>query len=240
MSLPISIDLCGSGRFLPFRATRCETEPTHLHLCPQSTFLCDKIQTKSKQLPQSTTLNPKYLQLQQLQLQTPYNPTMLVTEIFHDMTPIPQDDGPNPICQIDYPQEFDIAQSYLRAILQKKEHSERALQLTAYCLQFNPANYTTWWYRRQCLAALSSSSESMNHFDHTRIVKDLMLASKLGGSNPKNYQIWFHRRNLLEQVTHSFIENEHEDGLHLIQEELEYIASVLLMDAKNYHVSYTV
>lgn len=152
---------------------------------------------------------------------------MLLTEIFHDITPIPQNDGPNPICQIDYPQEFDMAQSYLRAILQKKEYSERALQLTAYCLQFNPANYTTWWYRRQCLSALSE-----NEYDHTRVVKDLMLCSKLGGGNPKNYQIWFHRRNLLEYACKHY----NDDG-YLIQEELEYIAEVLNQDAKNYHVS---
>ena len=159
---------------------------------------------------------------------------MLVTEIFNDITPIPQDDGPNPICQIDYPQEFDMAQSYLRAILQKKEHSERALQLTAYCLQFNPANYTTWWYRRQCLSALSEKNEK--NYDPTMIVKDLMLASKLGGSNPKNYQIWFHRRNLLEYTCKNY--NENKEGLHLIQEELDYIGKVLHQDAKNYHVSF--
>ncbi len=121
-------------------------------------------------------------------------------------------------------------------------HKERALKLTLVCLRFNPANYTTWWFRRQCLASLSSSKTSplapksdLTYFTPEHIEKDLELASTLGGSNPKNYQVWYHRRSLLEQ---SFLENSKDaDVLTLIEEELEYISSVLEEDSKNYHVS---
>lgn len=122
---------------------------------------------------------------------------------------------------------------------------ERALELTALCLKFNPANYTTWWFRRQCLASLSTPPTSdfeskYKFFNENFIAKDLMLASKLGGSNPKNYQVWYHRRNLLEQSFSDMKSNSEIEGgsvLELVNEELEYIARVLAEDSKNYHVS---
>ncbi len=142
--------------------------------------------------------------------------------------------------------------------------SERALQLTALCLRYNPANYTTWWYRRRCLSALSGMDrDDGGVYDFKRIVEDLELASAIGGSNPKNYQIWYHRRSLLElsfeKLKKSSIggrgskrgqgqEKLEGDGfgkdidsaidrMQLARDELEYIANVLKEDAKNYHVS---
>mmetsp|Transcript_27858 Transcript_27858/g.41309 ORF Transcript_27858/g.41309 Transcript_27858/m.41309 type:complete len:314 (+) Transcript_27858:3-944(+) len=120
---------------------------------------------------------------------------------------------------------------------------ERALELTALCLRFNPANYTTWWFRRQCLASLSTPPTSdfeskYTYFSENFIANDLMLASKLGGSNPKNYQVWYHRRNLLEQSFSDMTsDSDTECGsvLELVNEELEYIAGVLDKDSKNYH-----
>lgn len=48
---------------------------------------------------------------------------MILTEIFNDATPIPQDDGPHPVCSIDYPDGFVEAMGYLRAMLKKDERS---------------------------------------------------------------------------------------------------------------------
>jgi hypothetical protein len=39
--------------------------------------------------------------------------------------------------------------------------------LTALCLRYNPANYTTWWYRRQCLSALSKKVDDDNDDTNT-------------------------------------------------------------------------
>ena len=46
-----------------------------------------------------------------------------LSEVFADVTPIPQDDGPNPVCSIDYPNGFVEAMDYFRAILKMGEHS---------------------------------------------------------------------------------------------------------------------
>lgn len=142
-----------------------------------------------------------------------------IPEIFSDLTPIPQNDGPDRVCVIQYPSAFALAYNYMRAVWAAKECSERALKLTATCLKFNPANYTVWNFRRQCLKFLGLTS------DKAAVQKDLDLAGALGGSNPKNYQIWYHRRALLE--THG--------ARAFLDEELEYIAGVLDEDSKNYH-----
>ena len=139
---------------------------------------------------------------------------------------------------------------------------ERALELTALCLRFNPANYSVWWFRRQCISTLSNKeiqgndnedenntqsecSSSLTYYTFPRIKNDLELASDLGGGNPKNYQIWYHRRSLLEYTFESLKNVNREEELPNVEtkfgiktaiDELEYIASVLEEDAKNYHV----
>lgn len=44
-------------------------------------------------------------------------------EVFADVTPIPQDDGPNPVCAIDYSPQFIQAYDYMRAMLKAGEKS---------------------------------------------------------------------------------------------------------------------
>ena len=45
------------------------------------------------------------------------------TQDFADIEPIPQNDGPHPVCAIDYPEEFIEAMNYLRALMDVDEHS---------------------------------------------------------------------------------------------------------------------
>ena len=169
--------------------------------------------------------------------------------VFADVVPIPQDDGPNPVCVIAYKDDFKQSYDYMRAILKADERSgtsrplnsavvvmmkfvvqerafltlsiftDRALDLTVLCLQLNPANYTVWHFRRQCL---------LDKLTEERLQLDLELAAELGGPNPKNYQIWYHRRALLEACG---LQEER------ARVELDYVATVLEEDSKNYHVS---
>lgn len=150
-----------------------------------------------------------------------------IPEVFSDVTPIPQDDGPNPVCSIDYSPQFIQAYDYMRAILKSGEKSERALRLTGLCLKLNPANYSIWHFRRQCL------DETCTNDNIAQIIQqDLELAASLGGANPKNYQIWYHRRALLESAAKRSGQNMMSDH---VPAELGYVATVLEEDSKNYH-----
>mmetsp|Transcript_32140 Transcript_32140/g.44044 ORF Transcript_32140/g.44044 Transcript_32140/m.44044 type:complete len:311 (-) Transcript_32140:110-1042(-) len=128
-----------------------------------------------------------------------------------DVTPIKQDDGPNPPVSISYSADFVEIMNYFRAIVQKDERSERALALTREVIGCNSANYTAWYFRRLVLEALKSD-----------LTKEFELTEEIAKTTPKNYQLWFHRRWLVEQT------NEH-------HREMDFTASVLSGDSKNYH-----
>ena len=98
---------------------------------------------------------------------------------FEDLEPIPQDDGPDPVVQIKYSDDFRETMDLFRAVLKATEYSKRALSLTSQVIDLNPANYTAWQYRRRCLEALGSD-----------LREELRFTEATAYENPKNYQIW--------------------------------------------------
>lgn len=134
-------------------------------------------------------------------------------EAWSDVTPIPQDDGPNPVVPIDYPSDFEDTMDYFRGIMATNEKSERVLELLSSVIQLNPANYTVWHYRRLVLEALDSNLE-----------KETEFLDEISTENAKNYQLWYHRRWVAGRR-----------GAPAGIGELDLTASVFSLDAKNYH-----
>ncbi|CAG8480303.1 10101_t:CDS:2 [Acaulospora morrowiae] len=128
-----------------------------------------------------------------------------------DLTPVPQDDGPEPLAPISYEPEYVKAMDYFRAVALKDERSERALSLTEAIIKHNPAHYTVWHYRQQLLTSLNKD-----------LYEELNFITDQVQNNPKNYQLWHHRQIIIEKLGDS-------------SRELPFIEEVLSNDSKNYH-----
>eukprot|EP01091_Cochliopodium_minus_P008693 TRINITY_DN2012_c0_g1_i1.p1 TRINITY_DN2012_c0_g1~~TRINITY_DN2012_c0_g1_i1.p1 ORF type:complete len:310 (-),score=90.26 TRINITY_DN2012_c0_g1_i1:23-952(-) len=134
------------------------------------------------------------------------------SEEWKDVTPLLQDDGPDPFAPISYTKKFKETMDYFRAILKLDEKSERALALTKDVIRQNAANYTAWYYRRLILLALNKD-----------LKEEIEFCSEIARENQKNYQIWYHRQWCVEKCQY-------------IKDEMEFTAEMIESDNKNYHV----
>ncbi|KAK1429012.1 hypothetical protein QVD17_11211 [Tagetes erecta] len=130
-----------------------------------------------------------------------------------DVTPVPQNDGPNPVVPIHYSQHFAEVMSYFRAVYLADDRSTRSLHLTAEAIHLNPGNYTVWQFRRVIIEALNAD-----------LHEEFRLIEYLASKNSKNYQLWHHRRWVAEKL-----------GTEAAARELEFTKNIFLNDAKNYH-----
>ncbi|KAF7721305.1 hypothetical protein EC973_004947 [Apophysomyces ossiformis] len=127
-----------------------------------------------------------------------------------DVTPIPQDDGPNPLVPIAYSRDYRDTMDYFRALIRTKEKSHRALELTADIIEMNPAHYTVWGYRQDILFSLNAD-----------LHKELDFIDSIASEQAKNYQVWHHRQVVVDKL------GEYE-------RELPFINRILEEDSKNY------
>jgi protein farnesyltransferase/geranylgeranyltransferase type-1 subunit alpha len=95
------------------------------------------------------------------------------------LEPVPQQEGPQPVCAILYTPQFVQTMDSLRALLRADERSARALQVTQQAIALNPANYTAWHFRRLCL-----------EHTHADLGDELQFVAQCALDNPKNYQLW--------------------------------------------------
>jgi len=128
-----------------------------------------------------------------------------------DVTPVEQDDGPNPVVAIAYSDKFRDAFDYFRAVLRSEEKSDRVFELTTSCVNLNPGNYTVWHYRRLVLKHLNLD-----------LKEELAFSRDMIEEHPKNYQVWNHRRILVEWLNDASLE-------------MRFVEIILARDAKNYH-----
>ncbi|KAL0076264.1 hypothetical protein J3Q64DRAFT_1772588 [Phycomyces blakesleeanus] len=128
-----------------------------------------------------------------------------------DITPVPQDDGPNPLVPIAYSSDYKDAMDYFRAVSKNDERSPRVLELIAAIIEMNPAHYTVWQYRQKVLFTLGSD-----------LNKELEYIDSIAENQSKNYQIWHHRQVVVEKLGNG-------------DKELEFINEILEGDSKNYH-----
>ena len=147
-----------------------------------------------------------------------------------DIEPLPQDDGgPNALAKIAYPEEYSEASSYLRAVMAKNEHSDRALDLTAHMVELNPSHYTVWIYRASILEKLDKDIE-----------RELEWLNEVSLRHIKNYQIWNHRQVLVTRLSEQIADGKVEGGAQKLQgvmrDELAFLQEMFENDVKNYHV----
>ncbi|KAI8090989.1 uncharacterized protein B0P05DRAFT_634678 [Gilbertella persicaria] len=128
-----------------------------------------------------------------------------------DVTPVPQDDGPNPLVPIAYAREYADAMDYFRAVTRTNEKSARVLSLIENIIDMNPAHYTVWNYRQQVLFALEADLE-----------KELDYIDQIGPDQAKNYQVWHHRQVVVDRLGKG-------------DREIPFINSIFEEDPKNYH-----
>lgn len=105
-----------------------------------------------------------------------------------------------------------------------KEHSKRALSLTAHIINLNPAHYTVWLYRASMIISLDIP-----------ISTELEWVNDVALQNQKNYQIWHHRQLLIDHIYPS-ISKDPIAKSELASSEMNFVQRMLNEDGKNYHV----
>ncbi|KAK3360063.1 hypothetical protein B0T25DRAFT_495912 [Lasiosphaeria hispida] len=141
-----------------------------------------------------------------------------------DVIPIPQDEPEAALAAIAYPADYDEAISYLRAVMLKKEYSQRCLRLTETIIEMNPAHYTVWLYRASNVFALKLP-----------IADELEWLNQVAFANLKNYQIWHHRHLLVDNLYPALAEKPDELA-RFAAAERDFLTQILVQDTKNYHV----
>jgi protein farnesyltransferase/geranylgeranyltransferase type-1 subunit alpha len=104
-------------------------------------------------------------------------PSLDISLLFPDVTPIHQSDPTPNVAGIAYSPEYSDAMGILRALSANPGHPN-ALALTSYIIETNPAHYSVWACRR----AWISEEEWAGEWEFTE---------RLLRKHPKSYQVWW-------------------------------------------------
>lgn len=128
-----------------------------------------------------------------------------------DIIPQASKEDKNTACHVKYSIDFEKIMSFFKSVIEREEKSERCLKLTELVIEENPASYSAWFYRRQCLKEVEYDLD-----------KELIFTTEKALETPKNYQVWYHRRILLRLMKKA-------------DKEKVFMDTIFKTDAKNYH-----
>lgn len=151
-----------------------------------------------------------------------YLPFDARSPVWADVKPVPQDDGPSPLCPILYSPDYSQAMDLLRALLPADELSPRTLALTEHLSKKCPSSYTVWYFRARILTNGPEGGPNGLGSKRDRLLKELVYLDDLARVNMKNYQVWQHRKLIVLALGDP-------------SRELAFTAQVLDEDCKNYH-----
>jgi len=139
-----------------------------------------------------------------------------------------QDDSEG-ICVINYPPEFVKLMDQFRKAVHEESYTMESFELTSSLLEYNPANYSVWLFRRRLLLGHPPSQEG--GVAGSFLAREMEYLDQMTEENPKNYQIWHHRQVLL---AHIHPQGQQEDKAPA-QAQLLFTHSIFREDSKNYH-----
>lgn len=128
-----------------------------------------------------------------------------------------------PVCPITKNEFVLEVQSYMRAMLNADERSERALKLTQDAIRINKSDFIAWYYRRNILLTLARAD---------LFEEELKFIESVAAKSPKNYQLYYHR-----EAAVSFLQKhmDPEAFVKLVDKDFNWCTSIICEDSKNYH-----
>lgn len=132
-------------------------------------------------------------------------------DTWDDIEPYPAPQDENLPFYVKHTRPYDAMMGVFRVVIDKKEYSKRALDLTKYIVMRNPTNITAWWYREQVLEHIGYKWEEEMDF-----VDDILFKA------PKPYQAWNHKRWL-------------DDRCETVPDEEKRLYRIISQDQKNFH-----
>ncbi|KAF7457043.1 protein farnesyltransferase/geranylgeranyltransferase type-1 subunit alpha-like [Cryptosporidium felis] len=126
------------------------------------------------------------------------------------------------VCRFTFGSEHYYLFCKLKKLLDEKDFSIDALEISTKVIDLNPQHYTAWYFRRRIIKeCVINVLEYENKFEFLR--EELSFLRVLSERAPKCYQIWWHMRIVREWI-----------GFEV--EELEFLNERIKNDSKNMYM----
>ncbi|KAJ1918397.1 CAAX geranylgeranyltransferase alpha subunit [Mycoemilia scoparia] len=154
----------------------------------------------------------------------PYNQR----EEWKDIIPMNLPQEPQSVCAIAYDEKYATTMSYFRAIIHKKELSERAWEITNDAIMLNSGHYTAWVFRLKLFHELKKDGK-----------KEIEWLNEMAEDHPKTYQLWHHRESIIKALCpvkqDAETDTVNPEQKEIIAAELWFLLEAITADPKNFH-----